>query len=143
LGDSQNNWSSGRSVSGAGVGYVNDGPWRLHVEASMLQLGDVGKVGSTGSQRITSDTTQTTVLEGGWDVWVLGLNSSHRVQENEGSDGSSSLTMNGNEFTVGIVPEKGLSLLFHYGSTELNVKEVSNTIKVITTSRALSMIWIF
>ncbi|HEX7927841.1 MAG TPA: hypothetical protein VF678_09625, partial [bacterium] len=141
--DPQSNWNGDRSVSGAGVAYVNNGPWRMHAEVSLEDHGDVGDVGKAGAAVIRSSKLQSVMLEGGHGLWVFGLNLTRSSQVTDLGSDNSTFTSNGREFTVGVMPEKGIALLFHYGSADGAVKDPSTTTKIITVSRALSAIWTF
>lgn len=143
VGDSQNDWNGDRPVSGAGIAYVNNGPWRMHVEASMEQHGDVGNVGDVGSSVTRSDKQQSLLLEGGRGLWVFGLNLVRRSELTDFGPANSTLTSDSREFTVGIMPEKRMALLFHYASADLEVKDPGSTTKVTSVSRALTALWTF
>ncbi|HEX7926205.1 MAG TPA: autotransporter domain-containing protein [bacterium] len=124
----------------AGVGYVTEGSLRMHIEAA------AGTIQITGdSQQAVSAQLQTVSVEALYKSWVFGLGFLAAHGSFKADAGANDLTWTSGEATVGVVPEHGFGVLYHYGfgaaRAKLTFDPFTSQVDTLAKTHSLTVVW--
>jgi hypothetical protein len=139
------NLDGSRTFYGGGIGYLGEGPVRMHMELWAAFLGGVKD--NKNNAEIGPAAAQAVIAEARIHHLLLGYNGQLASGSLENASAKASLEVESHELTAGVAEENGFALLFHYGwarnQFDYTFKQSTTTSKLKSTTRtqALTLVW--